>query len=621
MADPLTLPRTQLARVSLAEAARISGAMMKPGDSAHFDAGAAPTFGDLTECLFFSPGDGRIWLDDQRMLLLHSAAFGTLRRELIAAFGTERARGVLTRAGYASGARDAALVRERWPDADGASLLAAGTRLHALEGVVKVEPVHFSFDAQTGRYDGEFLWHHASEADEHIAAYGIGNEPACWMELGYAIGYVTGLTGTLVIFREVECRAMGSATCRVVGRDAARWDDVADDLRYLEAPLASMAAHEGESTTGEAARAQTHEHRGGTSLMPARPRSGTAAATATTHNDDLIGTAAAFVAARDALMRVAPTDAAVLLTGESGVGKERFAATLHRRSRRAASPFVAVNCAALPDSLIEAELFGVERGAFTGALVSRAGRFERASGGTLFLDEIASLPFAAQGKLLRALQEREIERVGGLRTLAVDVRVVAASNVDLRDEVKHGRFREDLFFRLNVFPIVIPPLRERRDDIALLIDRFLAQFCREHARSTPGLTSRARRALLNYAFPGNIRELRNMVERGVIAIDDGVPIDLPHLFRHEPLPADQFYAVDGGMLKAGRPGGEPLANELAAAISPDAAHAPLSIDAIEARLLTDALTRADGNVSAAARLVGLSRAQFAYRLDKHRRAR
>jgi predicted hydrocarbon binding protein len=225
--------------VSLADAARLSGTLMKPGDSAHLDASAVPTLGDLAECLFFSPGDGRIWLNDQRMLLLHSAAFGALRRELIECVGTEHARRLLTRAGYASGARDAALVRQRWPDADGASILAAGTRLHALEGVVKVEPVHFSFDAESGCYDGEFLWHHSSEADEHIAAYGLGSEPVCWMELGYAIGYVTGLTGTLVIFREVECRAMGSAVCRVVGRNAARWDDVADDLRYLDAPAGS----------------------------------------------------------------------------------------------------------------------------------------------------------------------------------------------------------------------------------------------------------------------------------------------------------------------------------------------------------------------------------------------
>lgn len=604
MFDSITQPSGNPGRVSLAGAARLSGAQMKPGDSAHLDAGAAPTLGDLAECLFFSPGDGRIWLNDQRMLLLHSATFGSLRRELIDSVGTEAARRLLTRAGYASGAHDAALVRQRWPEAEGASLLAAGTRLHALEGVVKVEPLHFAFDAVSGRYDGEFLWHHSSEADEHIAAYGVGNEPACWMELGYAMGYVTGLTGALVIFREVECRVMGSAVCRVVGRNAQRWDDIADDLCYLDGPAASAGKGAPVNVALQSA--------------PRIPPDRSIARPASTADDDgLVGRAAAFVAARDAMTRVAPTDTAVLLTGESGVGKELFAATLHRRSRRATGPFVAVNCAALPDTLVEAELFGVERGAFTGAMQSRAGRFERAAGGTLFLDETGSLPYAAQGKLLRVLQEREVERVGGTQTLRVDVRVIAATNVDLREEVKRGRFREDLFYRLNVFPIVIPPLRERRDDIALLIDGFLLQFCREHGRVTPGLTPRARRTLLNYAFPGNIRELRNMVERGVIAVNDDEQIDLAHLFRHEPLPAAELYSVEHGMLRAERMEDALGASTAAAEAGRHGlAQGPISIGVVEARLLADALTRAGGNVSAAARLVGLTRAQFAYRMAK-----
>ncbi|QCP54093.1 sigma-54-dependent Fis family transcriptional regulator [Trinickia violacea] len=624
-------PYSDPSRVSLADVARLSGALLQRGDSAEFDTGAAPTLGDLAECLFFSPGDGRIWLNDQRMLLLHAAAIGTLRRELIDCVGAERARRLLTRAGYASGARDAELVRQRWPKADGASILAAGTRLHALEGVVKVEPVHFSFDAASGRYDGEFLWHHSSEADEHIAAYGIGTEPACWMELGYAMGYVTGLTGTLVIFREVECRAMGSAVCRVIGRNAVRWGDVANDLRYLDLPAvnagdqtqtADEAKHSNESWRERLARSDDDSASVPRSTLPPQPAAAATARepyrTEAAARSGLVGRSAAFAASCDALMRVAPTGTAVLLTGESGVGKELFAATLHRQSRRAAGAFVAVNCAALPETLVEAELFGVERGAFTGASQARAGRFERASDGTLFLDEIGSLPYPAQGKLLRALQEREIERVGGGQTLPVDVRVIAATNVDLREAVRCGRFREDLFFRLNVFPILIPPLRERRDDIGLLIDSFLHQFCNEHGRSTPGLTPRARRVLLNYAFPGNIRELRNMMERGVIAVDDGQPIDLPHLFRHEPLPVAELYSVSGGALKI-----DPFAHEaersavpVAPAVAAAALPAPISIDALEEQVLAEALARTRGNVSAAARMVGLTRAQFAYRIKK-----
>jgi len=213
-------------RISLAEVARQTGAMLRRGDSAHYQAGLPPTLADLTESLFFSPGDGRIWLNDQRMLLWHSSAMGHLRRELIDTLGQERARGLLTRAGYVSGARDAQLVRERWPNGDAATVFMAGTRLHALEGVVKVTPLAFDFDIDRGTYEGEFLWEHSSEDDEHIAAYGIGTEAACWSQVGYATGYVTSLFGQLVVFREIECRSMGAGVCRVIGRHAAAWGDV-----------------------------------------------------------------------------------------------------------------------------------------------------------------------------------------------------------------------------------------------------------------------------------------------------------------------------------------------------------------------------------------------------------
>ena len=451
-------------RLSLSDLQHASG--FQRGDSAAWDGSASPTQAELAECLFFSPGDGRIWLNDQRMLLVHASAFGALRRELIGALGQERARGLLTRVGYLSGVRDAELVRKRWPQADAAAIFAAGTRLHGLEGLVRVEPLHFEFDVDQGRYGGEFLWHHSAECDEHQIAHGQGSDPACWMEIGYAIGYVSSLFGRLVIFREVECRAMGHAVCRVEGRNAERWPDVAEDLRYLNA-------------AGDGAPA----------LMPAE-RLPAPLPHAADGQQPLVGASAAFNSAFQALQRVAPTPATVLLTGESGVGKELFASHLHRLSRRADGPFVALNCAAIPENLIEAELFGVERGAFTGANQSRAGRFERAQGGTLFLDEIACLSLPGQGKLLRALQEREIERVGGSRTLRVDVRVIAATNLDLREAVRRGEFREDLFYRLNVYPIGIPPLRDRRDDVPLLVDLFLRRFCAAYERPPVGLTMR-----------------------------------------------------------------------------------------------------------------------------------
>lgn len=591
---------TKQSRISLAEMARQTGAMLRRGDSAHFDpaAGLPPTLSDLTESLFFSPGDGRIWLNDQRMLLWHSSAMGHLRRELVDALGLERARGLLTRAGYVSGARDATLVRERWPQGDAAAVFMAGTRLHALEGVVKVTPIAFDFDIDRGFYEGEFLWEHSSEDDEHIAAYGLGTEPACWSQIGYACGYVTTLFGQLVIFREVECRAMGASTCRVVGRHAAAWGDVSEDMRYLQArDFRSLA----EDLSAEAPGAVA-------AVVPA-PGS-----PAVPDRHEIVGASSAFNSACHQLDRVARTQATVLFTGESGVGKEVFARRLHRISRRADQPFVAVNCAAIPDTLIEAELFGVERGAFTGATASRPGRFERADGGTLFLDEIATLSPVSQGKLLRALQEGEIERVGGTKTITVDVRVVAATNVDLQAEVRAGRFREDLFFRLNVYPMHLPPLRERRDDIPLLMNHFLRRESARHGRSPTGFTPRAVRALLHYAYPGNIRELQNLVERGVISADDGAPIDVRHLFRREQLSDETLLAIGagGGLMPSQDAAGVPnLLQHLQQALGADT----LALAELEGRLLREAVDAAGGNLSAAARSLGLTRAQLAYRLS------
>ena len=587
------------ARISLADVALKTGAMLRRGDSAHFDGGQAPTLADLTESLFFSPGDGRIWLNEQRMLLLHSSSMGHLRRELIDSLGLERARGLLTRSGYVSGARDAQLVRERWPQGDAASVFMAGTRLHALEGMVKVTPKAFDFDIDRGIYEGEFLWEHSSEDDEHIAAYGLGTEPACWSQIGYATGYVTSLLGKLVVFREVECRSMGSHVCRVIGRHAEAWGDVSEDLRYLQVGDLTEATKPAAAARPAAA-------------TPPSALPGRAAESFDRH--EMVGASSAFNSVCHQLERVARTQATVLFTGESGVGKEAFARRLHRISARADQVFVAVNCAAIPDTLIESELFGVERGAFTGATASRPGRFERANGGTLLLDEIATLSPVSQGKLLRALQEGEIERVGGTRTLQVDVRVVAATNVDLHAQVREGRFREDLFFRLNVFPIHLPPLRERRDDVPLLMNHFLQREARRHGRQVAGFTPRAVRALLQYAFPGNIRELQNLVERGVISAEDGSAIDVPHMFRREQLSEETLLAIGahGGLTVQPTQ----VAPDLLALLEQRLGSETLSLAEVERQLLDAAVAQAKGNLAAAARRLGLTRAQLAYRLGR-----
>ena len=388
---------------------------------------------------------------------------------------------------------------------------------------------------------------------------------------------------------------MGASVCRVIGRHAAAWGDVSEDLRYLQAQdfrslALDKAPRRPESVAADAA----------TATLPAADR------------HEVVGASSSFTSACHQLDRVARTRATVLFTGESGVGKEVFARRLHRISPRAEQPFIAVNCAAIPESLIESELFGVERGAFTGASHSRPGRFERAEGGTLFLDEIGTLSLVSQGKLLRAIQEGEIERVGGSRALKVDVRLVAATNVDLQAEVQAGRFREDLFFRLNVYPIHLPPLRDRRDDIPLLMNHFLRRESERHGLDVPGFTQRAVRALLHYSYPGNIRELQNLVERGVISAEDGAPIDVRHMFRREQLSQETLLAIGAhGALASPAEASVPnLLNHLRQALGSET----LALEQIELRLLREAVEAADGNLSAAARQLGMTRARLAYRL-------
>ncbi|NBF03589.1 AAA domain-containing protein [Pseudomonas sp. Fl5BN2] len=577
--------------------------------TSQFEVSGLPSAAQLAETVAFAPQDGSIWLCGQRMLLMQGAAFGAIRRELIEALGFDKARGLITRIGWQAGARDAAQVSEQWPEGDHASLYSAGPRLHMLEGMVNVEVVRFEIDSSIGHFYSEFLWHNSLEDDEHIAAYGLGGEPACWMEIGYASGYASSLLGRLVVFRELECRSMGQAACRIVGKPAQQWDDIDVDLMYLDAgDFLSRSAYvsKGETTVAEL--------------------------DAPAGDKQLVGISAAFVAASQLLQRVAPTQATVLLTGESGVGKELFARNLHQASARQHQPLVALNCATLPENLVEAELFGVERGAFTGADRSRPGRFERAHGGTLFLDEIATLSLSAQSKILRALQEGEIERVGGTESLQVDVRVIAATNLDLRREVEAGRFREDLFYRLNVFPIHLPPLRERREDIPLLMSYFLHRFSLRHGRQLAGFSTRLVNALLTYRFPGNIRELQNLIERGVIAAGEGEVMDVVHLSEA----GTPLAGMAIGLTAEGRLSAPPMRNEAAPVVAsaktdqapveePELAslqaflsgRAPAlgtSLEEIELRLVRLALERSAGNITAAAQMLGMSRAQVSYRL-------
>jgi len=572
-----------------------------------------PLMRDFTSRLRFSPNEGRIWLDERRMVLLHAEAFGSLREELIASLGVDMARGLLTRIGYAAGCRDAETAwRILGSQASLVELVRTGAVMHAMQGFVLAEnlvrpSVEQNIDGEN--FYGEWIWKHSIEDESHVHHHGVGAHAACWTEVGYSSGYLSTCAGRRILVREIECRAMGNPHCRNIAKPVSRWQDAAEDLRFMEPQAAPPA----------------RVFMPGASPQP--QASAPAAAPARLFGSEdgpetVVGASTASHVLRHKMLRVASTNATVLLLGESGVGKSMIAREVHRHSRRAHLPFIEVNCAAIPESLIESELFGVERGAYSGATVSRAGRFEVADGGTLFLDEIATLSMTAQGKLLRVLQSGEFERLGSSRTLRTDVRVIAATNEKLQDAVRDGRFREDLFFRLNVFPLLIQPLRERRDDIPLLTDAILARFARRHQRPVRGISARAMRAILHHSWPGNIRELENVLERGVILAQDDELIDIHHLFSVDNAlnSATLLGMGQGGRLTDNaEPEDEQGAgtasslDELATGLLRDGR---ATLGAMEDALTRAALRQTGGNVSRAATLLGVTRAQLDYRVKK-----
>lgn len=566
-----------------------------------------PGFEDLIARLQLTPESGQIWLDGKRMFMLHLSAFSALRRELIESLGVDQARGLLTRMGYLAGSKDAELVNTLRKDSSVYDAFVIGPQLHALEGVVRVEPVAVDVDVARGRFYTEFLWWGSIEDEAHTVDYGHAAEPVCWMQIGYASGFSSAFFGRRVIYREVECGAMGFEACRIIGKPVDEWPEAQDDLRFFDAQPFANRKIISLSSQNLVKNESLHK--------PVDIALGDVTAIAESGQKksrfkgrQLIGVSAAFNSVCHMIDRVADTTAPVLLLGETGVGKEIFAQTLHAVSPRADKPFIAINCAAIPESLIETDLFGVEKGAFTGATISRPGRFELADAGSLFLDEVGCLSLAAQGKLLRVLQEGEVERVGGIKSSHLDVRIIAATNIDLEVAVAKGTFRQDLLFRLNIFPIAIPPLRERREDILILADYFLRRYCEIHKRYRTGFTEKALDALMSYDWPGNVREVENVVERAIILSAEGGAMDVGHLpvalmsgassarlggSAGIRLPGHGVEVSPGSLLKTTRLHGE-----------------------VTAELLQAALIEHRGNLSAVARALGVTRPRVAYQAKK-----
>jgi DNA-binding NtrC family response regulator len=522
----------------------------------------------LEETISFEPGCINL---HQRRLILHDIhAFAQFRQDLVASVGLAQARRILTRFGWFSGQVDAAAMQrifswdspEEWLRAGGAMGTLGGAGRMAVDGI----------DIQAERFRCQVTWQASAEAEEQLAAFGPSDHPACWILCGYMSGYASFCLGRQVLVFEQRCMAMGHPACIAEGRFAHEWDEGwREQKAYFEAVDISAKL---QAFSADLRRKEESARRRREAAVP-EP-------TATLQGIEIHSPT--FRRTMSLAMRAARYDVPVLITGESGVGKEVLANYLHRHSDRADGPMLSINCAALPEELLESELFGHCAGSFTGAIRDRRGHFEEAAGGTLLLDEIGDISPAMQGKLLRVLQEHEITRVGESTPRPVDVRVLAATNRDLEALVRDGRFRDDLFFRLRVVEIRIPPLRERTEDILPLARHFVARAARRFGKKHLHLDGTCLDHLLRHQWPGNIRELENAIDRAaVMARSDRIlPEDLPQPVLSKTVPSRSADAEAPAVRPVGR------------------------LKEVEAALIRQTLERFAGNRAKTARSLGMS---------------
>ncbi|MBS2022352.1 MAG: sigma 54-interacting transcriptional regulator [Deltaproteobacteria bacterium] len=462
----------------------------------------------LNQLFQHEPTGGPLQFAGGRALIVDAYALGLLRKHLIATLGLDGARAHFTQFGFALGHRTATLAEPALPWRDQLEWQQAGGRLHQLLGMVSFEPVHPSRRHGEVRF-ADAIWRDSFEAEQHIHHHGRATDVACWTLTGFASGYLSNAFGREIRCFEDGCRGMGMALCTMVGFELNGIPERHKPaLKYFESDCLAEGLAKGKKAPKRATEA---------ALVEDELAKG------------IIGRSAALKAVVDKATRAASVDATVLILGESGTGKEALARLIHDRSPRAGAPMLSVNCAAVPEGLLESELFGHKRGAFTGALADRPGLFEAARGGTLFLDEIGELPVAMQAKLLRVLQEGEVRRVGENEPRPIDVRVVAATHTDLAKAMALGTFRSDLFYRLRVIELVVPALRERPEDVLPLARHFLAAAVARQKRMAMTLSTAAVRTLSAHLWPGNVRELANAIERAVALSTSSrlEPADLP----------------------------------------------------------------------------------------------
>jgi two-component system, NtrC family, response regulator HydG len=478
----------------------------------------------LDELLDFHRDGGILRFAGQRAMLLDTVALGLLRKELVDVFGLEVARGILTRFGYAHGWRTAETLERALPWTSADEWRQAGGRLHRLQGLVSFEPVHSSERAEPPAF-AEAIWRESYEADQHLLHFGEADAPVCWSLAGFASGYLSRAHGRPVYCIETHCRGRGDPLCRMRGdgREYFIEHGLEHELRYYDQCDLDESLSRVRGTLRKLERRLRSRRR----VLDEEPSAGEP------EPDGLIARSSAMRELLDLARRVAPVDSTVLIGGPTGSGKERLARFIHEHSARSGGPLIAVNCGAMPEPLLESELFGHAKGSFSGATRDRAGLFEAAHTGTLLLDEVGELSPATQTRLLRVLQEREVRRLGENFSRAVDVRILAATHRDLAAEVDAGRFREDLLYRLRVVELVVPGLRDRPEDVLPLARALLASASLRLGRQLDGFAPTACEALLAHDWPGNVRELQNAIERAV-ALARSSRIEAEDLPRLEP---------------------------------------------------------------------------------------
>jgi len=460
----------------------------------------------VAELMHFDEDAGLFTFMGQRSLIVDAVAMGLLRKHLIESLGHAGARAILTRFGYAQGRRLWEASRHSFIQADDLEpekLLRRAVLMLGVGGGGLQDARERDIFGPSGVSIVD-----SHEAEQHVAHLGRSEEPVCWSICGLISGLASSSRGADYFAFEDRCVARGDATCRVFARTREGWgNEHGEELRYFTPARLDDLLDESIGEITAALRAAERELKQTRARTPKRERD--------VEPHGMVVRSAIMKGVIDLATRAARVDSTVLITGESGTGKERVARLIHAESARASGPCLAINCGAIAESLLESELFGHARGAFTGASADRGGLFEAANGGTIFLDEVGEMTPGMQTKLLRALQERVVRRVGENRDRAFDARILAATNRELVQEVAAGRFRQDLLYRLKVIEVRLPPLRERRDDVLPLARHLLAEASQRLGRNVKEMSARVADQLLRYAWPGNVRELANAMERSV----------------------------------------------------------------------------------------------------------